>query len=61
MKARVKFCNNVTEMFESDEINENKIVFFWRGLHLTEWILGWRKTTHILNFHTSSKIVLFVV
>ena len=34
MEARVKFCKTITEMFESDEIDENKIVFsvkahFW--------------------------------
>ena len=27
MEARIKFCNTITEMFESDEIDENKIVF----------------------------------
>ena len=34
MEARVKFCKTITEMFESGEIDENKIVFsdeahFW--------------------------------
>ena len=34
MEARVKFCKTIKEMFESDEIDENKIVFsdethFW--------------------------------
>ena len=27
MEARVKFCKIITEMFESGEIDENKIVF----------------------------------
>ena len=27
MEARVKFCKTITEMFESGEIHENKIVF----------------------------------
>ena len=27
MEARIKFCKTITEMFESGEIDENKIVF----------------------------------
>ena len=27
MEAGVKLCNTITEMFESGEIDENKIVF----------------------------------
>ena len=38
LKACVKFCKTITEMFESGEIDGNIIVFFRRGLFLVEWL-----------------------
>ena len=38
MQARVKFCEPIAEMFESGEIDENKIFFFGRSSFLVEWI-----------------------
>ena len=46
MEARVKFCKTITEMFESGEIDENKIVFsdeahFWLNMSINKIIGFW--------------------